>query len=464
MTVCDRVLVIPKSKGSLLETLPVASALLQEHTLEPLYFIESKRADILLQVLAEHRLMALAPSGEPFLPAATGASFEIKRHDSPLRPRTLRQEVFRWLPEIFRLLNHYRALLKDARAILDRYPEIRALVVMGDRHVGYETAFIRAANERGIPSLILPFASSFPEAAAEPRLREEGFRRKYGVTTLGRAILASLFPRWVYRHKDQRMFFRPPVDALAAWWYGLMPQNPWTLGGGFATRMTVDSEESLAMFVRQGMDPAKMVVTGRPSADDVARTLRLADPAIIRRELGIPEGRRVILCSVPQLAEHHLLPWNRHWEEIDFLFSTMTEQDAAVVLSLHPKSDPENYQPRAEAAGALISTRRVYELLPACDIFVASYSSIVAPAIALHKPSVVVDFYDLGYPPYDGAPGVAVLRERKAFGPHLRKLLADPDFFAAQVRKQEAEGHRWAMLDGECTRRVKEELLRLVAR
>ncbi|MCE9582259.1 MAG: CDP-glycerol glycerophosphotransferase family protein, partial [Planctomycetes bacterium] len=453
----NRVLVITQSKGSLLETLPVSRMLVQDRSMRPLYLVQAKHADFMLPVLAEERLEALKPSGKPFMPAAGETATP-----GSSKPRTLRRRVFPRLPEFVRLLVHHRAQLKTARRILGRHPEIRTLLVMGDRNVGYETAFVRAANDRGIPSLILPFASSFPEAIAETRLREKEFRRKYAVSGPCRALLAWLFPRWIYRHKEQRMFYRPPANSLAAWWFGMMSSNPWTLGGGAATRMTVDSEESLEMFVKQGMVPGKMVVTGRPSADEITRTLRNVEPGSIRKELGIPDGRRIILCSVPQLAENGLLPWDQHWEEMGFLFSTMVAEDAAVVLSLHPKSDPEKYRPHADRLGAILATRRIYELMPVCDVLVASLSSVVAPAIALHKPSVVVDFYGLGYSLYDSAPGVTVVRERKDFAPILHSLLTDPGCYEGMRKRQEAEGHRWAMLDGECTRRVKEELMRLV--
>lgn len=461
-----QVLFVTFAKASLLETLPVARALVAGGALTPLYYLNPKHAGATAPILGRERLKAIGPEGEAYVPEAAPedarASAEDDGDPEEAGLRTVRRKAYSLLPGFARSLRHFRGLGRTARSILDRLPSVRALLLISDRKVGIETAFVRAANERGIPSLIVPFADSFPEALAEVRIRDAESRKKHLASGPWRRFLAWRFPGWIFRHKGQDLFYSPPGDLLAAKFCRMMPRNPWTLGGGFATRMTVDSERSREVFERQGIPPAKLVVTGRPSADDIARTLREADAGALRRELGIPEGRRIVLCGVPQLAEHGLLSWEKHWEEMDFLFRTLASSGAAAVLSLHPRSDPALYRERAARAGAIVASRRVYEILPACDVFVAHYSSIVAQAVALKKPCVVVDFYGLGYPVFDTAPGTTVVRARDAFAPVLKRLLDDPAFYEEQRRRQEQEGGRWAILDGGCTNRVVDELLKLV--
>ncbi|MCC6739422.1 MAG: CDP-glycerol glycerophosphotransferase family protein [Planctomycetia bacterium] len=460
------ILFVPFSKASLLETLPVARSLAARGGPAPVFYLDPKHAPATAPVLASEGMTAVGPEGAPFVPAATaqapaaGAPEDEEDGGEPLL-KSARKSLSRFVPEFLRGLRHYRRVRRTARSILDRLPRLRALLLVSDRRVGIETALVCEANARGIPSLILPFAASFPEAIAETRYRDEQVRRKHVVAGPWRTRLARRHPGWVFRHKGCRLFYAPPGNLLAAQWCGMMPRNPWTLGGGFATRMTVDSERSRAMFVEQGTPAEKMVVTGKPSGDDIARELKAADPARVRRELGVPADRRLILCSVPPLAEHGRLTWEAHWKEIEFLFRTLGATGASVVLSLHPRSDPEPYRARAAAAGAILASRRVYELIPACDIFVAAYSSTVAQAIAVHKPAVVVDFYGLGYPVYDTAPGTAVIRDRDALAGALRRLLEDPAFYGERRREQELRGGDWAVLDGGCTARVVGELLRI---
>jgi CDP-glycerol glycerophosphotransferase (TagB/SpsB family) len=145
---------------------------------------------------------------------------------------------------------------------------------------------------------------------------------------------------------------------------------------------------------------------------------------------------------------------HRHREEMLYLFHTLADTGAKVILNLHPRSDRNWYQPLANAAGLPISDERIYALLPACDILITSYSSTVAPALALCKPTVVIDFIGLEYPVYDQAPGALILRDKKYFVDQLQSLLHEQDRYDVFVQAQKEQGGSWAMLDGKNTERV----------
>ena len=57
------------------------------------------------------------------------------------------------------------------------------------------------------------------------------------------------------------------VNPLAYYFAGLMPKNPWVQGGGYAKLMLVEGERVLKYYLTQGMEPGKMIVTGKPSSD-----------------------------------------------------------------------------------------------------------------------------------------------------------------------------------------------------
>ena len=125
--------------------------------------------------------------------------------------------------------------------------------------------------------------------------------------------------------------------CMVPWDYA---EKPWIIGGGAAKLMAAESEAIKRDLIEQGMDPKKIVVTGKPGLDAIAEQLQSVSRAEKRKALGIPEHAKVILCSIPQLAEHDLLPWDRHKQEMEFLFKTMTATGAYVLLSLHPKKRP----------------------------------------------------------------------------------------------------------------------------
>lgn len=148
--------------------------------------------------------------------------------------------LYRLLPYLFKSSIDYFIGIMEKKKSVNYYLEnnnIVALVLMSDRIIGWETVIIREANKRKIPSLIVPVSLSFPDAAAEYRLSRSNWEIDFGMRNMINRMVAILFPDWVYEYKEQRLLFIPGYQALIAWLLGVMPQKPWTLGGGSASRM-----------------------------------------------------------------------------------------------------------------------------------------------------------------------------------------------------------------------------------
>lgn len=457
------VLFLPLSNGNLLEMLPVAKAMREAGTYEPVLALDAKVASLMPLADGMKTVRTDGSSLNPRAAISPDKSPETENMTQRMKPASPKQKIFLLLPSFFQSLLLFRSEKRRAQRLFGRLQTVSLVIVAGDRNIGIETAVIAEAHRRNIPSLIVPFAMSFPEASAEPRLRTGPAGGKYGTQTIVRKILARLFPSWIWIYKGVPLFFQPPSFAVAAWMLGMMPAKPWMIGGGLATKMAVESDALHDQLRAQGMPAEKMIVTGKPGLDDIARQIAVVNIMDIRKKLGIAPEEKVILCSVPNFAEHDLLPWDRHLIEMQFLFDGMAKTGAKVILNLHPRSDRTRYQPLADKAGLTISDERVYSLLPACDILVTSYSSTVAQAIALCKPSVVVDFYGFEYPVYDHAPGAIVLKDRETFFPTLRRLLTDAGYYESNVREQRKSGAAWAMLDGKNTERVMAVATRLIS-
>jgi hypothetical protein len=453
----------------MVEMLPVAEKLLEEHRFEPVFFLFRELPARFHDQLADSGIRKIgpkansAPRGEVDHPALESSEAGIgggSRLQETIK--SLVKFALSWtlVSFVWYLVKLFRQLRKSRKVI--RAEDVVAVVVMGDRHVGWETCLIKAANERDLPTLIVPFGLSDPKSDVEMRLRlpDSG---SYQVSTLLDKLVSRSYPTWVRSSGNQPLFFLPPGNALAARALGVMPEYPWTLGGGAARRMAVESPVVFRSFLGNGVAKGKMVVTGKPSMDQIYRRLRTLDETDLRQEFGISEHQSIILCSVPQLGEHGLLSWDQHWQEIEFLFATLTGQSgAAVILSLHPSSNPGDYRPLAEKFGAILAERRIYELIPLCDILVATYSSVVAQAIGGGKPVIVVDFYSLDYTYYDSEPGVEVIKEHADLAPVLNSLVTDRGYYAEMRAAQSKRGPEWVILDGRCTDRVVQELYQMI--
>ncbi len=424
------ILFLPLSKGNLLEMLPVAKALPNA------VFCLDKKVAPLVSLIGD--IPVIKSDGSP-----------LQEKQNPItdnrQPTTTKESIHSQLPSFVVGFLQMRSECRRAKKLFESRNDIALVIVSGDRSIGIETAVIAQANKRNIPSLIVPFAMSFREAAAEPRLRSGPRGGQYAISNPLRYLLKLIFPSWIFIYKDTPLFFQPPYTALAATLLGIMPKAPWIIGGGAAKKMAVESGALRNQLLEQGMPADKMIVTGKPSLDDIAKQLTDAKQENLEK---------VILCSVPNFGEHDLLPWDKHKEEMQFLFETLAATKAKVILNLHPRSDRSWYQPLADNAGLQISDERIYTLLPKADIVISSYSSVIAQAIALNKPSVVIDFYGFDYPVYNNAPGTVVLKDKTKLLPHFEQLLHDDSFYGACVSDQKQRGGEWAMLDGNNTSRV----------
>ncbi len=226
--------------------------------------------------------------------------------------------------------------------------------------------------------------------------------------------------------------------------------------------MAVESDFAARQLRSYGMQEEKMIVTGKPSFDRVFLAQSPDRIAAHRQILGLSDHSRVVLCAVPQLGEHHILPWAEHWKETEELFRSLAQlPDAVVLLSLHPKSDIAAYAPLARRFSLTIASQRIFELLPLCTAFVASHSSTILLALTLGKPVVLLDYYKMGNTMFDHEPGITVLRDRSALVPALQCILSRSGPVGAEDG-QVGRGCYWARLDGLCTERVAHEIRALL--
>ncbi len=135
-------------------------------------------------------------------------------------------------------------------------------------------------------------------------------------------------------------------------------------------------------------------------------------------------------------------------------------KDCNRIVALHPSVDVESMR-WIERDGIRISTWKTADMVPLCDVYVASISSTIRWAIGCGKPVVNYDVYRYRYSDFLGVPGVLAMEEQQEFRDALQRLATDEGY-----RRQLAEAQQigvapdWAMLDG----RVGDRMLEVVAR
>ena len=353
-------------------------------------------------------------------------------------------------------LSYFIGLKRVARDFLVR-ENVCVLVLVGDRHVGWETAFVQAANKMDIKSLIVPFALSHPESNLKRVKRREMVVRQSWAGKAADTLLQKLYGDWFFGSDGVKYCYHPRNKAVAAKLSGLMPRNPWSQAGGYATRVAVESEQARGELTSQGVEDKKIVVTGKPLSDisygyDSSASKRRA----LKATLGADSDDKLIVFALPQYAEHKRLDWDKHFELIDNMLEIISAQGAGakIIVSLHPKSKRTNYAEMISSHNAILSTVEIYKLVSVCDVYVAGLSSTITTAIGLGKPVIAFDIFDEGENLFKNAPGVELVTTLPELGKSLRKTLCNG------IRSN-ADRSKWALFDGRCTDRVIGELCAL---
>jgi hypothetical protein len=469
------VLFVPHSEASFSEMLYIADKIEDQGRFSPMFIFfwqnYARSVSICKERDYQYQIYAVSNKAE----TDTSHSKSQKNHQShSISPS---KNLSKWVKENLKrlffvlLIWYWVQFNKDkrfARKLLTQY-EIACVLLISDRHVGIETALVRMANILGIPSLIVPFGFADEESSVVYRQAQENWRKTYGMQSSLNRVIAIAKPNWVYTHDGDPLLWNPPSWLFAALMAGILPQLPWALGGGGAWRMAVESQYHKDSFMKQGIPSQKLFVSGKARYDYSAQIWdrQITERAELCRLLSLDNDKRILVCSVPQMAEHDLLPWPEHWAEIDFLFSSLAnlKSHANVLLSLHPRSDINQYLPKAEKYGLIISRDYTYEhLIPLCDVFVATYSSTVTLAMACQKPSIVIDFYNLGYDYFDNVYGIEVCRTHNEFTEVLMRVFSNQIFYDQLVEGQAKSSEYWARFDGKVTERILDTVNELVAK
>jgi hypothetical protein len=111
-----------------------------------------------------------------------------------------------------------------------------------------------------------------------------------------------------------------------------------------------------------------------------------------------------------------------------------------------------------EQWGVKICQRDTAQLIPLCDLYVASISATIRWAILCGKPVVNYDVYRLRFNDYITAEGVITIEEKEDFIRLLNRFVVDNEFYLKMREKQIASRDPWGTLNGKAA----ESILRVI--
>jgi len=287
------------------------------------------------------------------------------------------------------------------------------VMVNGDRHLRLEPAVLKLSKEYGIKSIVPYFTYSF-DLGPLKSCRGRSLLEK----TLKSPILTH-FAHYKFRRRcinfaGKPYLFYPPSQMLALHKFGTLSDYPWYIGNGLVDVVCIDSKHSFHRYSKNKVPNNKLRVVGDIAYDSLYHSFsnRETNREEIQTKYSLNPDKKLIVCALPQLAEHGFCSWENHWKEIEFLVDSLASQNESLLLSLHPKMAVQKYKYLEDKFDCKIVEERLFKILPCADLFVATFSSTVIWAVLCGINSVVVDFYDLNYSMYDFLSSVVKVNEK----------------------------------------------------
>lgn len=363
------------------------------------------------------------------------------------------------LNEIRRFWKTYKAAKKRISYLKELFKTKKyRLLILGGDIAGTDTSIvIKAGNDLGIPSLACVNWLGKYEAASI--YRENPFHRTGSYLN---KLAASLYPCWVLKSDQTEILKHPGPELIAFELLGLAPSNPWVLHSGPLTALAVEGEVMKFAAIKMGLKAKSIFITGTIKHDLMKNLLKneKKEKETLLGSLGL-KGNKVILTALPPDFLYTVngrpqcpnCEFNDYETMIKFWLSTLNNTPFPVVVSLHPSVNPDDYL-WIQNDKVKISTHPISELIPLCDIFVASISATINWAIACGKPVINYDVYKYRYDDYATAPGVLTFEESLKFSSISKKLTEDEAYLHEVSELQKVTASRWAQLDGNSGARI----------
>jgi hypothetical protein len=381
-----------------------------------------------------------------------------------------------WGIEAFRLIAYaqaaalpywYRRYRGHLLASRQRLAELRpGVVLLAVDAAMYGTgAWIRAAREARIPSVLIPFAMADRHTLASERHPIPAYRVA-GPTS---RCLAARYPQWTHMFEGRKLVLLPAAQALGKQLAGTVEADPWTYNDSRADITLLESQHALEQLESDGAHSSRRIVTGRLAHDRLA----LARPGLIERRTALqqahgldPDLPLVVASVTPDKFAVYgaQTEFSSYREMLEFWVETMTGSRGCTVLaSVHP-SQPVETLGFLERPGFAISRQPLAEILPLAELFVVDCSATSRLAAASGIPVLDYDLYGFDLKFNQVGKGLVHVRSRAQFSAVWRDLWQKPDQLLELKAAQVSNASEFGVLDGGAGRRIAGAIIALCSK
>lgn len=399
----------------------------------------------------------LTLNGGPINWSLSEASIDSKKHKQNNTIRRLirscsRLTIFRGLLNSVRL---FRSLVIERSEVLLLLKRIQPniVIVPGDRQPRLEATIAELCHQYGVTLICAPtcqIAAPATLALRRPAVPVDCIMRYF----IPAYWQSKIFPSQTYVSNEKTVNFYSLATALLLTIFGVMPRNPWQMGGGGrAACLFVHGDADKDLQIAAGLPAHQVFVLGQPSTDLLYDQL-VKKP---RRTLNSNIVSKRFLNDLPTAVFAVPQPFSDapNWTQ-NSLLSVRDSLIAAgynVILSIHPKQHVDNYRFLELESHAYLANTPLVTFLGYSDLYISSYSSTVRWAMLLGLPLAVVDYHNENSPIFDDLPIVPILNSDFA----LKNWLLEMKNTASRSKLGEqfrAVSSYYQYFDGHSTERV----------
>jgi hypothetical protein len=329
------------------------------------------------------------------------------------------------------------------------------IILTEDNVERLSTTIINEARRQGIPSIIIPFTIPNP---LEPAKSYRDQRLHQVRRPLSR-LMAALYPKWKFRLDGKDLLRLPALTVLILEMLGQSSPAPWILNRGGAARIALDSEAQRDVYLKWGFPPSQLSVVGDINSEILNQGL-INRPRLLGDLLGkngFQPGRPLILCGFPpdQFGSKNE---DFEFQNYDELVEAWIESFRAlgdranVLIRPHPRADRRLFEAQ-NGSNVRITWQPTAELIPLCDLYVASISATIRWAISCGVPVINYDTYRYRYGDYDKAPGVLQTESLSDFRTLLARFVSDPSFATDLAERQRSGMQYWGTVNSKLPQR-----------
>ncbi|HAT1806326.1 TPA: hypothetical protein I8Y86_001969 [Legionella pneumophila] len=338
------------------------------------------------------------------------------------------------------------------------------LLIVGEDGISSNACLIQAARSKKIPILDIPYGygsyMDLENSLDQKSKNEELYHSDDGA---GLAV-KDKFPHWIKKGKFSGSILLNPYFILAREELQIKLYNPWTVHGGYANVLGAESKVMLNHYLKEGVQPKKLVLTGSPYCDYLKTCLDLNNRNLeTSNNHNLDNQKSILVCWPPSYHNERskLCEFDTYEDLTSAVFKFLSQlKNVTVTINLHPAVQPE-FKNFVESFNINISTSYILDELVKHDIYISCYSSTVRWAIALGKPVINYDFYQFNLNEYDEAPGVLKVSKQEEFE-HVMKLVLEKDQYINEIQTSQKQiSTDWGMIDGLNFERIYKEINKL---